>query len=356
MKRTIVIISLLLCMLLTAGSIACVYAYSYANQSGSNLSEIGYDEEFELTVPALDPVHNFSSKCGDTLRYRYEWWYEQTDSGILEISGGGDMYDYTAEKPLWTYSYPIGQLVINEGTTSIGDYALYNCTSLTENITLPNSITRIGENAFFNTPIYTNEENWDNGSLYIGKWLIKVGTSISGEYTIKDGTIGIADGAFAKCSEITGINFPNSLAYIGNKAFTGCFALSDIILTSNIKSIGNQAFWNCLTLKSITIENPDCIIYDNYQTISGSATIYGHLNSTAHLYAGNYNRNFSVIEDSTEPTSDVTTPTTTTETTATDDNSIPEEVVTTGDMDGDGTLTIKDATIIQKILAGLISY
>ena len=44
----------------------------------------------------------------------------------------------------------------------------------------------------------------------------------------------------------------------------------------SVASIGYCAFCDCLGLESITIENPECEIYDSEGTISDTAKIYGY--------------------------------------------------------------------------------
>ena len=66
------------------------------------------------------------------------------------------------------------------------------------NIIIPSSVTSISKYAFEYTGYYNDENNWDNGVLYIGNCLIKA-NDVYGDYTIKDGTKIIADSAFYYC-------------------------------------------------------------------------------------------------------------------------------------------------------------
>ena len=116
-------------------------------------------------------------------------------------------------------------VTICNGTTSIGDWVFNGCTSLTS-ITIPDSVTGIGKAAFYNTALYNNDSNWENGVLYIGNHLIKAKSSVSGVYTIKDETKSIADSAFLDCDNLTSIIIPESVVSIGYKALGYYFSHS----------------------------------------------------------------------------------------------------------------------------------
>ncbi len=143
-------------------------------------------------------------------------------------------------------------ITIGNGVTSIGVCAFYRCKSLTS-VTIPDSIeiigasafqgcenltgitigkgiTTINSSAFYNSGYYKDENNWENGVLYIGNYLISA-NSISGEYTIKDGTRVIANNAFSYCKGLTGITIPESIISIGNGAFGNCSGLTSVYIS-----------------------------------------------------------------------------------------------------------------------------
>ena len=79
-----------------------------------------------------------TGSCGDNVRYSLD-----TETGLLTISGTGDMYSYRQ----FFQNTNIKSVIIESGVTSIGDSAFDGCTSLTD-VTIPNSVTSIGYSAF----------------------------------------------------------------------------------------------------------------------------------------------------------------------------------------------------------------
>ena len=69
---------------------------------------------------------------------------------MLTISGTGAMANWRKKmSPWYGIYYKVKSVVIEDGVTSIGNYAFFSCASL-KNITLPNSVTSIGDHAFDN--------------------------------------------------------------------------------------------------------------------------------------------------------------------------------------------------------------
>lgn len=71
--------------------------------------------------------------------------------------------------------------------------------------------------------------------------------------TIPDSVTSIPDAAFVNCSELTNISIPNSVTYIGFSAFNSCTSLKSITLPSSLSTIQSYAFYNCGNLKTIRI-------------------------------------------------------------------------------------------------------
>lgn len=71
--------------------------------------------------------------------------------------------------------------------------------------------------------------------------------------TIPDSVTSIRDSAFVFCSQLTNISIPNSVTFIGFSAFNSCTSLKSITLPSSLSTIQSSAFYNCGNLETIRI-------------------------------------------------------------------------------------------------------
>ena len=159
------------------------------------------------------------------------------------------------------------KVTIQDGVESIDTFAFSGCKKLTD-VTLPDSVTSIGDNAFQNTGLYDlyNHTGWE--VCYIRSHLIAANQSISGTCTVKRGTKTIAGRAFDSCSDLESIIIPDSVVSIGNHAFFSCSSLKSITIPKNVTSIGDEVFYNCFDLESINVDS------DNTAYSSESGVLY----------------------------------------------------------------------------------
>ena len=126
-----------------------------------------------------------------------------------------------------------GTYSIKIGTKTIADSAFRGWSGWTS-ITIPSSVTSIGERAFE-----------DCSSL----------TSVT--FGVNSRLTSIGDDAFYGCSGLTSIMIPDSVISIGSSAFEDCSSLTSITIPGSVTSIGSLAFGYCSKLTSVTFVNPN---------------------------------------------------------------------------------------------------
>ena len=187
-------------------------------------------------------------------------WNRLTVSNSIDLNDLTDLTWTTTDGEVTITDFDTaasGLLVIPDNiggdpVTSIGEYAFWECTSLTS-ITIPDSVESIGGVAFAYCTSLTNITIPDSvtsigGAAFLGCTGL---TSI----TIPDGVTSIGVNAFGGCTSLTSITIPNSVTSIGDFAFSRCVSLTSITIPESVTSIGENAFLICRSLTSITIGN-----------------------------------------------------------------------------------------------------
>ena len=197
----------------------------------------------------------YFGECGDNAIWSLD------DAGKLTISGMGEMYDYEYEykkgvvtSQWYSYADEITSVEIQNGVTSIGNYAFFSCTGLTS-IMIPDSVTSIGDHAFDSCTGLTSIEIPDNVTS-IGNSAFESCTGLT-SIEIPDSVTSIGNSAFDECTSLTSVKMSKNVTSIGDYAFSDCSKLTSITIPDRVTSIGEKAFYNCISLTSITI--PDSV-------------------------------------------------------------------------------------------------
>lgn len=204
-----------------------------------------------MTAKAAD----YSGTCGENASWEFD-----PESGNLHIFGNGEM---DSVSPWSSFLTDIRTVTIDEGITTIGEFAFTNCENLTS-VSLPDSLIWIGICSFSFCPNLT-------------------------EVTIPEQVLYIGEMAFMNCSALEEISIPSNVMMIGECAFSCTSALTAIHVDENnqdyadedgvlmnkekniliqypckkkdstytlpdsMKTINMYAFWNCKNLFSINI-------------------------------------------------------------------------------------------------------
>ncbi len=140
-----------------------------------------------------------------------------------------------------------GNLTIPNSVTNIGYCAFSGCSGLTGDLTIPDSVMSIGARAFEFCSGLTGNLKIPNGVKSIGYYAFERCSGLNGILTIPNSVTSIGDGAFGYCSGLTGtLTIPNSVTSIGCHAFYCCSGLTgDLMIPNRVTSIGDEAFFGC---------------------------------------------------------------------------------------------------------------
>ena len=140
-----------------------------------------------------------------------------------------------------------GNLTIPNSVTSIGDHAFQGCSGFTGNLTIGDSVTEIGHHAFEGCSGFTGNLTIPNSVTEIGHHAFEGCSGFTGNLTIPNSVTSIGDCAFAGCSGFTGnLTIPNSVTEIGGYAFWGCSGFTGKLTIGNsVNKIWRSAFQGC---------------------------------------------------------------------------------------------------------------
>lgn len=140
----------------------------------------------------------------------------------------------------------IKKVILPNSIVKIGLRAFENCENLAS-VSLGTKIRSIGLNAFYNTKIYNSKMKSKN-IVYIGKYLVTCNSDKYGKrLTVKDGTIGIADGAvmpqiISSGGKIKIVTLPSSVRFVGKNTFSNSKNITKITIGSKLERVGKDAF------------------------------------------------------------------------------------------------------------------
>ena len=193
--------------------------YGFAEwYTDSNLNSV-----FDRTVPA-DTDCSIHGKRGNLAGVDIYYDYN-TETGVLTLTGSGDMFDflYDDDAPWVSYKSLCQEIVFEGEITSIGNNSFHGFTALSS-VYLPDSLLRIGECAFYKSSVH---------SVRFPPNLTDIGMT-----------------AFYQCKNLTRLDLNEALVNVGRSAFAECSGLVNIVVNDKLAELGTSAFLNCFNIES----------------------------------------------------------------------------------------------------------
>ena len=189
-------------------------------------------------------------------------------------------------------------IMISNGIEIIGSNVFSDCLMLT-NVIFPESVTSIGVAPFFGctrlSSIMMSPQNSfyssTNGVLFDKNQttLLQYPAGLGGNYSIPNTVTNILDYAFFDSASLANVNIPGTVTTIGSWAFGECYSLTNITIPSSITSIGEGSFGACNHLTSIYfLGNAPAITAGDNDFSGDPVTIYYLTNSIGWTNPFNY--------------------------------------------------------------------
>lgn len=246
--------------------------------------------------------------------------------------------------------------------------SLYGVDAGTDYLFIPDTLNNrklvdVRNNAFLNNTEITNLDLAGATNLErIGSFAFANCSNLSGGFTIPENVVLIETAAFENCTGLENVTINAAVRKIPNQCFNGCSSLSSVTLNDTVTEIGYYAFSNCPNLTYIEIPTSVTSIAKSSFQNDTDITLGVYRNSFALEYAESNGINYIILDP--EPTEPPTEPEPTvppteaptepvTEAPTTEPTQMPTELsgYYLGDVNGDGTVDVIDATLLQRHLA-----
>ena len=192
------------------------------------------------------------------------WQYDDSTNRLF-VTGSGELtstFKTSDGKALNLASYlsnkALTSIVLTEGITGVGADVFFTDYGIdVQSVSLPNTLTSIGSNAFRNIKAKKFKISANLSSIGANAFY---GSNVN-SFDLSDTKVeAIGNYAFANCKNLTSINLPKVLKTIGDGAFYSS-SLKSVDVPQSVASIGKAAFTDCLSLWKVKINNPQTNIY-----------------------------------------------------------------------------------------------
>lgn len=269
--------------------VLCIFSSLAVSANAAGRDVVVTGSMSDTSMPNSGTVYwSYSYNTSSDMAYLHIW-------GNGYMPNGTDQDWFQAQQNANRYIY---EVKIDEGVKSIMSNAFSGEICL-EKINLPDSIERIGENAFAYTAITTlripKKVSYLNGAMFAGssiksftvdsanpyyksyggdiysKDLSTLAVVAPGKfltdnykYTIQKNVTEIGESAFSNTA-ITYITIPSNVKSIKKMAFAGCANLSNVVIENGVESLYDNVFLACSSLKELHL--PSSVKYIGYCSI-----------------------------------------------------------------------------------------
>ena len=169
-----------------------------------------------------------------------------------------------SSSPFYDINTKITEFIIGDEVTNIPNYLCYGMSNL-KSVTIPKSVTSIGEKAFYGCSGLNEVHIKD-----LSKW-----------YGINFGDVNAnplyyAHRLFLNGEEIHSLTIPSDVTSIKNYAFIGCSSLTSVTIPDHVTSIGSFAFGSCSGLNEVHIKDLSKWCGINFSNADANPLCYAH--------------------------------------------------------------------------------
>lgn len=218
--------------------LSLVLVFSVYPAMGLSVNSAGSDDSIELPGVSLGGMQSGTTGA-------CTWTLAGTQ---LTITGTGAMANYTESSTLpWGTS--VTRIVVRNGVTNVGDYALKGCKSLTA-ISLSASVSQVSATAFVGCSSLKNIVVESTNATYtsVQNSLVRkqdrclILASCEGVIPQDGSVTSIAAGAFSNYEDLPAVTIGKAVTHIEEAAFEGCSSLTDVWYT------GTEAEFEAMTI------------------------------------------------------------------------------------------------------------
>ncbi len=224
-------------------------------------------------------------------------WLDASDIFFYEVMGNG--VKITAVKKLYP-TIAIPSILKGFEVTAIGDGVFYELSSKeVQKITLPHTITSVGEEAFFECTGITITFDPRAVLTEVGEAAF-FGCDGLSAVRLGEGLSEIAPDTFFGCTSLREIRLPKSVTLLSDNAFADCSSLVSVMFHPELREIGDSAFKDCDALRALYFYGTETELSELREHGTANQN-QPFLNATAYFYSATEHSGRWYLDDNDKP-------------------------------------------------------